>query len=293
MDRRTTLSEFSGLSRFSPIDVASRECLFGPSIRRRPDFSPQFVGRRRCDSFPWRFTVREIESRLRVEFARHWAIPYTSLSPAVHQQMPMREVQPNRPRRVSISLAHVPTRLNRRSLSSWKTGLPSYWPSLDFFVADHPGGRGDLRDVFLDLAAGVRHPGPRQHAVAHRDVAPQSETAGDRRVEDHGRSGRAAQHFDARPWRPIIWRGGNIRKVVQALIVAHRAKIDLDWNTAVGHRSGRPRRLCSRADQRRSQSDRLPRPAPQRTHDARRRRQERHSTAGPSSRDRAHEPGAA
>src|SRR5262245_8517408 len=26
--------------------------------------------------------------------------------------------------------------------------------------------------------------------------------------------------------------GGNVRRVVQALIVAHRAKIDLDWNTA-------------------------------------------------------------
>ena len=47
--------------------------------------------------------------------------------------------------------------------------------------------------------------------------------------------------------------GGNVPRVVGALIAAHRAGIALSCSPSRGHRPGRPRRARGRADQRQPQ----------------------------------------
>ena len=56
--------------------------------------------------------------------------------------------------------------------------------------------------------------------------------------------------------------GGNVLRVVKALIAANRANIPLDFKQGHGHRPGRPRRARRRADQRQPQGHRLPQPGP-------------------------------
>ena len=82
--------------------------------------------------------------------------------------------------------------------------------------------------------------------------------------------------------------GGNVERVVRALIAADRAGIALDFRTAAAHRPRRPRRARGRADQRQAQGDRLPQPG-RRQERGRRRGQGRHPGAGQGARHGAHQ----
>ena len=62
--------------------------------------------------------------------------------------------------------------------------------------------------------------------------------------------------------------GGNVPRVIHALIAAHRADIDLDFDRAAAIDLAGPRRARRRADERLSEGDRLPRPGEIGPHDA-------------------------
>ena len=87
--------------------------------------------------------------------------------------------------------------------------------------------------------------------------------------------------------------GGNIRRVVQALIAAAPRTNRSELGHRRGHRPRGAQRLGSRPDERRSQSDRLSRSPADRTHDAGQRRQGRNSTQNAGPRHGPYKPGAA